>query len=174
MKLLETLARDAARYRALGGIRRNLGFWMGATHRLATYARSAPALVRAPLLVTCRSANLLWRTVWGVDLAEEARIGPGLCLIHPRDVHVGPCQIGDDLLIFHEVTIAGEGRGLRIGHGVDVYVGARVLGDVSVGDHAKIGANCAVRTDVEPGSDVVPARNRVIPAALVAAFGPRH
>lgn len=171
MKLLETLARDAARYQQLGGIRRNLGFWMGATHRLANYAQSAPALVRAPVLAACRSANLLWRTVWGVDLAADAQIGPGLCLIHPRDVHVGPCQIGDDVLIFHEVTIAGRPQ---IGDGVDVYVGARVLGDVEIGNHAKIGANCAVQTNVAAGSDVVPARNRVIPPELVAAFGPRH
>lgn len=171
MKLLETLVRDAARYEKLGGIRRNLGFWMGATHRLANYARSAPPVVRAPLLAATRGAQVLWRTVWGVDLADEASIGPGLCLIHPRDVHVGACQIGDDCLIFHEVTIAGRPH---IGNGVDVYVGARVLGDVQVGDHAKIGANCAVQADVAAGSDVVPARNRVIPAALVAAFGPRH
>jgi serine O-acetyltransferase len=174
MSLLATLARDAARYQKLGGIRRNLGFWMGATHRLQEYARTAHPMLRVPVQAACQAASVLWRTVWGVQISEQAKIGPGLCLIHPRDVRVGPCTIGRDCLIFHEVTIASEKAGLRIGDGVDLYVGARLLGPLTVGDDAKIGANCVVATDVAPGSDLVTARNRVVSPELVVAFGPRH
>jgi serine O-acetyltransferase len=55
-----------------------------------------------------------------------------------------------------------------------VYVGARLLGDIQVGNDAKVGANCVVTTDVAPGCTVVTAASRVISAALVAAFGPRR
>jgi serine O-acetyltransferase len=61
-----------------------------------------------------------------------------------------------------------------LGDRVDVYVGAKVLGDVQVGHDAKIGANCVVTADVAPGCTVVTAASRVISAAIVGAFGPRR
>jgi serine O-acetyltransferase len=182
--LLSTLLRDKARYEPLGGIRRNLGFWMVATHRLQSHARTlASPLVRLPLLATCKAASLLWQSVWGVRLSEQAAIGPGFCLIHPRDVVVGRAHIGEDCLVFHEVTIegaTGEGAtgeggsgGPELGDHVDVYVGAKVLGDIRIGDDVKIGANCVVTNDVAPGCDAVVAAGRTIPASIVSAFGPR-
>jgi serine O-acetyltransferase len=173
--LLETLAKDKVRYRLLGGIRRNLGFWMVATHRLNHFAQGLdPSLLSRSLLAGCRGAAWLWRSVWGVDLSESASIGPGFCLIHPRDVLIGRTHIGADCLVFHEVTIEGGAAGPRIGDRVDVYVGAKVLGDVEIGDDAKIGANCVVQSDVEAGCNIVTAASRVIPAAVVGAFGPRR
>lgn len=172
--LLSTLLRDKARYGPLGGIRCNLGFWMVATHRLQSHARTlASPLVRLPLQATCKAASLLWQSVWGVRLSEQAAIGAGFCLIHPRDVVVGCARIGEDCLVFHEVTIEGGRSGPAIGDRVDVYVGAKILGDVRIGDDAKIGANCVVSTDVAPGCDAVVAAGRTIPASIVSAFGPR-
>jgi serine O-acetyltransferase len=174
-KLLSILSRDAARYRQLGGIRNNLGFWIVATHRLRDHARTVEnPLVGLPLRATCKAVSLLWQSLLGVRLSEQATIGPGLCLIHPRDVVIGAANIGEDCLLFHEVTIEGGTSGPRVGDRVDVYVGAKVLGDVQVGNDAKIGANCVVTTDVEAGCNVVTAAGRVIPAAVVSAFGPRH
>jgi serine O-acetyltransferase len=174
-ELLSTLARDRARYQPVGGIRRNLGFWMVATHRLQNHARSIPnPLLGLSLRATCKAASLLWQSVWGVRLSEHATIGPGFCLIHPRDVVVGAARIGEDCLVFHEVTIEGGTSGPHLGDRVDVYVGAKVLGDVQVGHDAKIGANCVVTTDVAPGCTVVTAASRVISAAIVGAFGPRR
>ena len=174
-ELLSTLARDRARYQPVGGIRRNLGFWMVATHRLQNHARSIPnPLLGLSLRATCKAASLLWQSVWGVRLSEHATIGPGFCLIHPRDVVVGAARIGEDCLVFHEVTIEGGTSGPHLGDRVDVYVGAKVLGDVQVGHDAKIGANCVVTTDLASGCTVVTAASRVISAAIVGAFGPRR
>jgi serine O-acetyltransferase len=173
--LLSILSRDAARYQQLGGIRRNLGFWMVATHRLQNHARTLEnPLLGIPVRATCKAASLLWQSLWGVRLSEEATIGPGFCLIHPRDVMVGAARIGEDCLVFHEVTIEGGVNGPHVGDRVDVYVGAKVLGDVQIGSDAKIGANCVVTTDVGASCSVVTAASRVIPAAIVGAFGPRR
>jgi serine O-acetyltransferase len=62
---------------------------------------------------------------------------------------------------------------LEVGNRVDVYVGAKVLGEVRVGHDAKIGANCVVTSDIAPGCDAVVAPGRIIPAPIVSAFGPR-
>lgn len=174
-ELLSTLSRDRARYQSVGGIRRNLGFWMVATHRVRSHALSIRnPLLRLSLRATCKAVSLLWQSVWGVELSEKATIGPGFFLIHPRDVVIGAAGIGEDCLVFHEVTIEGGTSGPHLGNRVDVYVGARVLGDIQVGNDAKVGANCVVTTDVAPGCTVVTAASRVISAALVAAFGARR
>jgi serine O-acetyltransferase len=174
-ELWSILSRDAARYQKLGGIGRNLGFWMVATYRLQNHARTLEnPLLALPLRATCKAASMLWQSVWGVRLSKQATIGPGFCLIHPRDVVVGAARIGEDCLVFHEVTIEGGDSGPRIGDRVDVYVGAKVLGDIQVGSDAKIGANCVVTTDVDAGHSVVTAASRVIPAGIVGAFGPRR
>jgi serine O-acetyltransferase len=172
--LLSILSHDAARYQQLGGIGRNLGFWIVATHRLQKYSRTLEKpLLGLPLRATCKAASMLWQSLWGVRLSEQATIGPGFCLIHPRDVVVGAASIGEDCLVFHEVTIEGGTNGPRVGDRVDVYVGAKVFGDIQVGNDAKIGANCVVTTDVDAGCSVATAPSRVIPAAIVGAFGPR-
>jgi serine O-acetyltransferase len=174
-ELLSTLARDRERYRSVGGIRRNLGFWMVATYRLQNHTRRMQSpLLGLSLRATCKAASLLWQSVWGVRLSEDATIGPGFLLIHPRDVVVGAARIGENCLVFHEVTIEGGTSGPHLGDRVDVYVGAKILGDVHVGNDAKIGANCVVTTDVAPGCTVVTAARRVISAAIVSVFGPRR
>ena len=90
---------------------------------------------------------------------------------------VAGSEIGENCLIFHEVTIgtnAGSPELPKIGKNVDIYVGARVLGEVEIGDDAKIGANCVVTNSVKAGTVVITAANRVIPQKLVEAFGPRR
>jgi len=176
--LVVALRRDAARYRDLGGWASNVGFWIGATYRLGVFAHALPLLLRLPLLLVHRLVRWPWPLFLNVHLPGQARIGPGLCLIHARNVYVGSgAQLGEDCLLFHEVTI-GTGPlppGLpRIGNHVDVYVGARVLGGIEIGDGAKIGANCVVNRNVPRGAVVVLAENRVIPASLVAACGPKR
>jgi serine O-acetyltransferase len=173
--LLHALIRDKARYQPLGGIRHNLGFWMVATQRLQRHARTLdnPVLGHS-LHATCTVASWLWQSVWGVALSEKTNIGPGFCLIHPRDVVVNAASIGEDCLVFHEVTLDEGTSGPSIGDRVDVYVGAKVLGDVQIGNDAKIGANCVVTANVNAGCSMVTAASRVIPPAIVGAFGPRR
>jgi serine acetyltransferase len=177
---LPALRRDAERYEDLGGWFKNPGFWIGATHRFGALARSiSTPVVRWPLLSQHVVLDAVCRLVFNVNISTGARIGPGLCLIHARNIMVGPSKIGRDCLIFHEVTI-GTNAGAAgpivptIGDNVDIYVGARVLGKLLVEDDAKIGANCVVTKNVRRGSVVVPAEIREVPAALVKAFGPRR
>ncbi len=176
--LVLCLKRDAARYRDLRGWWRETGFWVGATYRIGFWAHSLPLPLRIPVLILYKLAKLPWVLLLNVSIPAASRIGPGLCVIHPRNVYI-PTQseIGENFLVFHEVTL-GSGPlppgWPRIGNGVDVYVGAKVLGGITVGDGAKIGANCVVNRNVEAGSVVVVAANRVVPPSWVEAFGPNR
>jgi serine O-acetyltransferase len=176
--LLDKLRRDAERYSDLGGWYKNLGFWIGANYRARVWASALPSdLLRIPVLAPLRVVNEAIRLVYNVDISEHADIGPGLCLIHARNLMVAGSEIGENCLIFHEVTIgtnAGSTELPKIGKNVDIYVGARVLGAVEIGDDAKIGANCVVTNSVKTGTVVITAANRVIPQKLVEAFGPRR
>ncbi len=174
--ILEALRRDRERYAVLGGWYRNLGFWVGATYRFGEWARALPRPLGLPLRLLHRAAASSLDRLLHVRLDAD-RIGPGLCLIHPHCIMVaGGTVIGRDCLVFHEVTLGtnvARARGPVIGDGVDLYVGARVLGPVSIGDRAMVGANCVVTQDVPPGSVVAPAPARTAPrTALSRLPGP--
>src|SRR5262245_61826912 len=130
--LLSDLKRDAERYKELGGWYKNSGFFAGATYRLGQYARKQPAPVRLPLMAQYKMLNAVCRGVLNVHLSQGAKIGPGLCLIHAWNVLIGPADIGENCLVFHEVTIGSNANSGNawpsIGKNVDIYVGARVLG----------------------------------------------
>jgi len=175
------LRRDAARYAALGGWYSHPGFWAVATYRLGVWAHSLPsALLRVPVLIVYRLLRLPVRYLLNIDLwagRRGARIGPGLCLIHPSDIMIGrEVEIGEDCLIFHGVTLGtGANAGVpKVGNNVDIYPGACVLGGVSIGSRTMIGANCVVTKDVPAESVVVAQPNRIIPRELsrVARGGP--
>jgi serine O-acetyltransferase len=171
--MFANLRRDAAKYPGRGGWYLHPGFWIIAVYRLGVWAHSLPsAFLRVPFWVLYRLARFPLRHLFNVDIwagARGCRIGAGLYLIHPRNVIVGiGVEIGEDCLIFHEVTLGtGPMPGTpKIGNNVDIYVGARVLGGVTIGDHCMIGANCVVTQNVPPRSVVVPPPSRVIPRAL--------
>jgi serine O-acetyltransferase len=95
-----------------------------------------------------------WSVVCGCDIPINTRIGGGLLLPHPNSVVIHPqCSIGPNCLIFQQVTLghnsgrAGEGVPVVGGH-VDIGAGAKILGPISIGDHAVIGANAVVLCDV--------------------------
>jgi serine O-acetyltransferase len=104
-----------------------------------------------------------WSIVCSADIPINARLGGGLLLTHPNGVVIHPdSSIGPNCLIFHQVTIGiGSIPGLpRIGGAVNIGAGAKILGGVVIGDHAKIGANAVVLCDVPAGATAVgvPAR----------------
>ena len=106
----------------------------------------APALRR--LLVI---RHRFWSVVTGADIPLNCRIGGGLFIPHPNGIVIHPsAKIGVNCLVFQQVTI-----GVRDTHGfpeigghVDIGAGAKILGKVIVGDHAKIGANAVVTKNV--------------------------
>lgn len=92
-----------------------------------------------------------WTVVTGADIPLVCDIGGGLLIPHPNGIVIHPeATIGVNCLIFHQVTIGMRGRpGVPSieGH-VDIGAGAKILGPVCIGSHAKVGANAVVLTDV--------------------------
>ena len=167
--MFENLRRDGERYSSDGGWFGHPGFWAVATYRMGVWAHALPSpFLRLPLWVVYRLLRLPWR-VFNVNLwagPRGARIGAGFCLLHPANVYIGRgVEIGEDCLIFHEVTLGmGPVPGVpRIGNNVDIYPGARVLGGIVVGDGAIVGPNCVVSRDVPAHSTVMPTPCRIIP-----------
>ncbi|MXQ13737.1 serine acetyltransferase [Microvirga makkahensis] len=105
-----------------------------------------------------------WSVVTGADIPLNCQIGGGLLLPHPNGIVIHPdAQIGPNCLIFQQVTIGTIDGGLpRIAGHVDIGAGAKILGPVIVGEHARIGANAVVLTDVPAGATAVG-----IPARLI-------
>ncbi len=118
-----------------------------------------------------RRALALWlqnriSEVFGADIHPAARIGSGILIDHGTGVVIGETAvIEDDVSMLHEVTLGGTGkqtgdRHPKIRAGVLIGAGAKLLGNVVVGEGAKIGAGSVVLGDVPPHSTVagVPAR----------------
>jgi len=100
-----------------------------------------------------------WSAVSGAEIPlNSARIAGGLMMPHPNGVVVHPeAVIGPNCLIFQQVTIgSGPKPGVpKLGGHVDVGPGAKILGGVTIGDHAVIGANAVVVNDVPAGAVAV-------------------
>ncbi len=120
----------------------------------------------------CVLRHRFWSVVTAADIPLNSRIGGGLLLIHPTGIVIHPrAPIGPNCLIFQQVTIGtAKGEGVpTLGACVEVGAGARILGNVVIGDHARIGANAVVLCDVPPGATAVgvPARITRGPASGV-------
>jgi serine O-acetyltransferase len=122
------------------------------THRMWAY----------PLLkLPARLISQLTRALTGVEIHPGAQLGRRLFIDHGMGVVIGEtAEVGDDVLLFHGVTLGGRSmtKGKRhptLGNGVVVGAGAKVLGPLVVGADARIGANAVVVHDVAPGAVIV-------------------
>ncbi len=101
-----------------------------------------------------------------VDMHPAARIGSGIMLDHATGIVVGETAvIEDDVSILHSVTLGGSGkesgdRHPKIRRGVLLSAGAKILGNIEVGEYSRVGAGSVVLNDVPPHTTVagVPAR----------------
>ncbi|MBT1034786.1 serine O-acetyltransferase [Canibacter sp. lx-45] len=98
-----------------------------------------------------RLGSQLARFATGIEIHPGAQIGKRLFIDHGMGVVIGETSIiGDDVVIFHGVTLGGRGhekrgrRHPRIGNRVIIGAGAKVLGNISIGDDCAIGANAVV------------------------------
>jgi serine O-acetyltransferase len=97
----------------------------------------------------------------GIEIHPAARIGDGLFIDHGTGVVVGEtAEIGNDVTLYQGVTLGGTGfatgkRHPTVQDNVTIGSGAKLLGPITVGHGAKIGANSVVITDVPPKATVV-------------------
>ena len=122
-----------------------------------------------------RLAAHIWKGVPGIDLSGTP-IGPGLFVSHGQCTILSAERIGANLQVHQGVTVGWDYRGDRrpiIGDDVFIGAGAKILGAVTVGDGALIGANAVVMCDVPAGATAVgvPARIRCPgPPANISGF----
>jgi serine O-acetyltransferase len=98
-----------------------------------------------------------WCAVTGADIPLNCQIGGGLLIPHPNGIVIHPdVKIGVNCLIFQQVTIGtrGEPGVPEIAGHVDIGAGAKILGPIYIGAHAKVGANAVVLSNV-PNRTVV-------------------
>ena len=106
--------------------------------------------------------------VFSTDIHPAATIGCGILLDHATSFVVGETAIiEDDVSILHEVTLGGTGKATGARHpiirsGVLIGAGAKILGRVEIGTHAKVGAGSVVLNDVPPHTTVAG-----VPAVIV-------
>src|SRR4051794_25593119 len=129
-----------------------LALWPGVHALLAHRVAHALHESRVPLLP--RALAYASRAVTGIEIHPAARIGDGLFIDHGLGVVIGEtAEIGDGVTLYQGVTLGGTGfatgkRHPTIGDDVTVGSGAKLLGPVTIGDGAKVGANSVVITDV--------------------------
>jgi serine O-acetyltransferase len=138
------------------------GFHAIVAHRLAhkLYLWKVPL---APRLISQIS-----RFLTGIEIHPGATIGRRFFIDHGMGVVIGETtEIGDDVLLYQGVTLGGTGneKGKRhptLGNGVVVGTGAKVLGNIKIGDRVKIGAGSVVVHPVPDNSTVVGIPGRVV------------
>jgi serine O-acetyltransferase len=111
--------------------------------------------------VAARTLGEVTRVLTGVDIHPGATLGTGLFIDHATGVVIGEtAEIGDDVTIYHGVTLGGSGKdsGKRhptIGDRVTIGAGAKILGAIKIGDDSRIGANAVVVKEVPSCAVVV-------------------
>jgi serine O-acetyltransferase len=168
-------ARDPAP-RSLAEILLYPGIWALAWHRLAH------RLYRAKLFFLARVVNHFARATTSIDIHPGAVIGRRFFIDHGFTVIGETAVIGDDVTIYQNVTLGGTNpvngksgkRHPTILDGAVIGSGAQVLGPITVGEGARVGANAVVTRDVAPGATMVgiPARPTLIDAADYQRFTP--
>lgn len=110
--------------------------------------------------------------IFGIDIHPAAKIGRGIMIDHAHSIVIGETAVvGDNVSMLHSVTLGGTGkeeedRHPKIGNGVLIGAGAKILGNVKVGDCSRVAAGSVVLVDV-PSCKTVAG----IPAKIVGEAG---
>ncbi|MDD4893689.1 MAG: serine O-acetyltransferase [Candidatus Omnitrophica bacterium] len=129
--------------------------------------RVAHFFYKIHLFFIARFISQVSRFFTGIEIHPGAKIGKRLFIDHGMGVVIGETAIiGDDVLLYQAVTLGGTGlvKGKRhptIGNNVVVGGGAKILGNITIGDNSYIGANAVVIKDVPPNSTVVGVPGRI-------------
>ena len=140
-------------------------FWAMITHKIAH------RLYKMHLFFIARLISQISRWLTGIEIHPGATIGHGVFIDHGMGVVIGEtCEIGDNVLIYQNVTLGGTGKDVGKRHptiesNVMVGTGAKVLGPITIGHDSKIGAGSVVLKDIPPYSTVVGIPGRTVDRA---------
>lgn len=163
------LARDPAARSAMDVL-----FFYPGVHALV-FHRLGHGLWNGGWMRLARFVSLVSRFLTGIEIHPAAEIGKRFFIDHGMGTVIGEtAQIGDDVTLYHNVTLGGvsTAKGKRhptLGDGVIVGAGAMVLGPVVLGNNARVGANAVVLKDVAADTTVVG-----IPAHVVVKKDKEH
>ena len=125
------------------------------------FHRIAHFFYNIKLFFIARLISQLTRFFTGIEIHPGATIGKRLMIDHGMGIVIGETAvIGNDCVIYHQVTLGGTGkeklkRHPTIGNNVLIGAGAKLLGPINIGDNVKIGAGSVVLKSVEKNSTVV-------------------
>lgn len=145
-------------------------------HALVSY-RFAHRLYKWKIPLIPRIISYFARIITGIEIHPGARIGRRFFIDHGEGVVIGETTIiGNDVLIYQQVTLGGTGKELgkrhpTLGNNVIVGAGAKVLGSIVIGDHVRIGAGSVVVEDVPERSTVVGVPGRIVHRAVIDENG---
>jgi serine O-acetyltransferase len=151
--------------------------------------RSATAMLIVELMDVIKRGRGLWRSAalvhlermlrsrYGCFISRHATISPSCRFPHPVGIVIGEgAVVGERCVIYQHVTLGGRRigdwqKGLypTVGNDVVVFAGAALLGAISIGDGATIGANAVVLKDVPPGAAAVGVPARMIESPTESA-----
>jgi serine O-acetyltransferase len=115
------------------------------------------------------------RNRYGIELPYSATLGRRVIIEHQSCIVIhGNSVLGDDCIIRQGVTLGNRSldkplEAPILGRGVNIGAGAKILGNIRIGDHASIGANAVVLTDVPAHAAAVGIPARIIPRPAGAA-----
>ncbi len=114
-----------------------------------------------PLEMLCNKLNAIFGQC---IIGRGAEFGPGFVLIHSQGVVInGSVRGGCNIYVEHQVTIGAErNQSPVLGSDIFIGAGAKIIGALSIGDGARIGANAVVLSDVAPRTTVVGIPARVV------------
>lgn len=124
-----------------------------------------------------RFISYLTRIITGIEIHPKAQIGNRFFIDHGEGVVIGETTIiGDDVLIYQQVTLGGTGnehgkRHPTIGNNVIIGAGAKVLGNITIGDNTRVGAGSVVVDNVPEHCTVVGVPGRVVQQKFMNSDG---
>ncbi|MDK2804372.1 MAG: serine O-acetyltransferase [Peptostreptococcaceae bacterium] len=136
------------------------------------FHRVAHSLYNRKYFFTARLISQISRFLTGIEIHPGAQIGRRFFIDHGMGVVIGEtAEIGDDVMLFHQVTLGGTGKdkGKRhptVENNVIISAGVKVLGPIVIGENSKIGANAVVLHDIPKNATAVG-----IPAKVVKLNG---
>ena len=147
------------------------GFRAVAVYRFGVWRmKIKPLILRAPLSVLYRALFRKVRNSYGIELPYSAQLGRRVVIEHQSCIVIhGDCVIGDDCIIRQGVTMGNRYLDRpfdapKLGKRVNVGAGAKIFGNVTIGDDVNIGANAVVLSDIPAGKTAVG-----IPAKIISA-----